>query len=128
MVQTRGVSSRRRPVDRLRVIALSLPETSEQRTWGHPTFRVNQKMFAACSDDDGGRSTMSCKAAPGEQPALLARGEPFFMPSYVGSKGWIGIDLGWRDLDWDEVAELVTESYCLVAPKRLSKLVDRPVG
>ena len=51
---------------------------------------------------------------------MLSQGDPFFYPPYVGSKGWIGIDLRSASLDWEEVAEVVQESYRLVAPRRLS--------
>lgn len=59
---------------------------------------------------------MSMKAAAGEQEGLLAIGHPFFKPKYVGSKGWIGIVID-DDTDWDEVRELVTDSFVVVAPK-----------
>jgi len=58
-----------------------------------------------------------------EQEALLARGAPFFYPSYVGSKRWIGVELN-DDTDWDEIAELVEESYRSTAPKRLVVELD----
>jgi len=54
---------------------------------------------------------------------LLASGGRFFFPSYVGSKGWIGITLS-TSTDWDEIRELVDDSYRLIAPKRLVKALD----
>jgi predicted DNA-binding protein (MmcQ/YjbR family) len=48
----------------------------------------------------------------------------FFVPPYVGGKGWIGVYLDVPDVDWAEVAELVEESYRLVAPKRLVAKLD----
>ncbi len=65
------------------------------------------------------------KALREDQQALLAQGEPFYFPSYVGSKGWIGIDLRSAAVDWDEVAELVRDSYRLVAPKKLSAALEQ---
>ena len=44
------------------------------------------------------------------------------MPAYIGSKGWIALRLDRGDIDWDEVTELVTGSYRLIAPKRLAAL------
>jgi predicted DNA-binding protein (MmcQ/YjbR family) len=73
---------------------------------GEATFRVRKKIFAMAADRDG-RGTASMKALWEDQEALLAQGEPFFFPSYVGSKGWIGIDLRSDAIDWTEVAELV---------------------
>lgn len=115
------------PADHLRAareICLALPEATEKETWDHPTFRVRDKIFAAMGAGDGD-TTLTMKAAPGEQEALLAAGHPFFRPSYTGNKGWIGIVID-GDTDWDEVAELVTDSFCTIAPKTVARLVDRP--
>lgn len=126
-----------------RTIALALPEATEIETWGHPTFRVRNKIFVGLGTGagdvdfvpDGAKqesantaegelvTSMSMKAAPGEQPSLLAEGFPFFMPKYVGSKGWIGIIIT-AETDWDEVAELIADSYRTIAPKTLAKLLD----
>lgn len=113
----------RRPLGRLREICLALPEAYEETTWGDATFRVRKKIFASAADHTE-RCTVSMKADRGEQAALLAQGPPFFFPSYVGSKGWIGVDLTSPVVDWDEVNELVRESYRLVAPKGLAARVE----
>lgn len=62
-----------------------------------------------------------CKAAPGDQAALVG-GDPerFFIPPYVGRHGWVGMRLDRGGIDWEEIAALVTESYRLIAPKRLA--------
>lgn len=104
-------------------MCLALPEAYEEETWGSATFRVRKKIFAMAADHDG-RATVSMKADRDEQRALLTHGDPYFLPAYVGSKGWIGIDLGSASVRWDEVAELVRESYRLVAPKTLAANVD----
>lgn len=116
-------------LSRARDICLAFPDAVERETWGFPTFRVRDKIFAGLGLDTGfdpaagvgePRVNMSMKADRDEQPLLLARGEPFFKPRYVGSKGWIGvyIDAG---TDWREVAELVEDSYRLIAPKALAR-------
>lgn len=115
------------PMARLREICLALPETTEKPFGGHtaPSFRVRDKLFVMISED--GTST-TFKAAPGVQEALVASApERFFVPPYVGHKGWVGarLDVG---QDWAEVAELIEDSYRLVAPKRLAALVDRRPG
>jgi predicted DNA-binding protein (MmcQ/YjbR family) len=110
------------PLDRLRKLCLALPESYEELTWGDATFRVRKKIFAAASDHDE-QCAVSMKTHREEQAALLALGAPYFFPAYVGSKGWIGVDLTSRRVDWDEVNELVRESYRLVAPKGLSTQV-----
>lgn len=115
-------------LDEVRRICLALPEASERETWGHPTFRVRDKIFATygqVDDADGFLSTMTMKAAEGEQESLLAEGHPFFYPNYVGSKGWIGLVLD-SETDWTEITELVEDSFRLIAPKRVSARLDEP--
>ena len=112
-------------LDRLRAICLALPEATERETWGHATFRVREKIFAMAGDGSG-RWTMTCKALPGLQPALVeADPDRFYGPPYVGPKGWIGIHLG-DETDWDELEDLVEESYRMTASKRLAALLDQP--
>ncbi len=113
-------------VARIRSICLALPEAVERETWGHPTFRVRNKIFVGCgkTEEDPPRVTMSMKAAAGEQESLLAEGHPFFFPKYVGSKGWIGIEVG-AATDWEEIAELVEDSYREVAPRVLLARLER---
>ena len=61
-----------------------------------------------------------CAASLGEQEARVAtESERFFRPPYVGGRGWLGVYLDVDDVDWDEIAEVVTEAYRHVAPKRL---------
>lgn len=112
------------PIDRLREICLALPEAEERETWGQSTFRVREKIFAMAGNGSG-RWAMSCKARPGLQGALVDTApDRFFVPPYVGPKGWIGIHLGDKT-DWDELADLVEESYRMTAPKRVAALLDK---
>lgn len=109
---------------RIREICLSLPEVVEKPFGGHtaPSFRVRDKLFVMTSEDG---LSMTFKAGPGVQEALVAEGpERFFVPKYVGSKGWVGARLD-VDHDWDEMAELIEDSYRLIAPKRLVNLLDQ---
>src|SRR5947207_15807230 len=99
-------SMAKNPMARVRDICLQLPEAYEEETWGEATFRVRKKIFAMAADHDGGK-TVCMKALRDDQQALLLEGEPYFYPSYVGSKGWIGVDLQSASVDWTEVAELV---------------------
>ncbi|HKF80625.1 MAG TPA: MmcQ/YjbR family DNA-binding protein [Thermoleophilaceae bacterium] len=113
-------------IDRVRRLCLSLPEAFELEAWEHPTFRVGSgrgKMFCIAAEDG---SSIRLKADPAEREALLVQGEPFYMPAYVGTKGWIGINLDDRRTDWEEVAELIATGYCLIAPKRLARQVTSP--
>jgi len=107
------------PVDLLRRICLALPEAEEKETWGGPTFRIRDKIFAMPRSDDG-RLSLWCKAPPGSQMVLVgADPARFFVPPYVGHKGWIGMRLD-DGPDWAEVEAIVRRSYRLTAPKRLA--------
>ena len=108
----------------LREVCLALPEATEQETWGDPTFRVRGKIFAMHQRGDG-RPAVWCKAPAGAQGVLVgADPARFFVPPYVGHHGWIGVRLD-AGIEWDEVADLVEESYRMTAPKRLAALLDR---
>ncbi|MFC7473797.1 MmcQ/YjbR family DNA-binding protein [Dankookia sp. GCM10030260] len=108
-----------RPIARLRALCLALPEAEERETWGLPTFRVREKIFAM-APGAGPDLAVWCKAPPGAQQVLVGA-DPgrFFVPPYLGPKGWVGIRL--QPLpDWAEMTALVCRSYRLVAPKRLA--------
>lgn len=107
-------------LDRLRAICLAFPEAEEAGGVGTPTFKVRGKIFAMRhSLHDANRWSMWCKAPPGVQ-GLVVGNDPgrFFVPPYVGSKGWIGAYLD-VEQDWDELADLIEESYRMTAPKKL---------
>jgi predicted DNA-binding protein (MmcQ/YjbR family) len=83
---------------------------------------VQGKIFAMEKRGDG-RESVWCKAPPGSQAVLVgADPERFFVPPYVGHKGWVGMRLE-REPDWDEVAALIRRSYRLIAPKRLAAMI-----
>ncbi len=110
------------PLKRLRRICLALPEAEERTTWDAPTFRVRDKIFAMAPNRDG--ADVWLKAPRGSQAVLVAAApERFFVPPYVGPKGWVGIRLD-AGTDWAEVASLVRRSYRLIAPKRLTAMVS----
>jgi predicted DNA-binding protein (MmcQ/YjbR family) len=112
------------PVERLRQIAGMLPEAAESVSVHHPSFKVRGKSFAMFSDGTG-RPAVWIKAPPGGQDELVASDpERFFVPPYLGPRGWVGV---WLDhaVDWDEIAELVTDGYRLAAPKRLVQQLDQ---
>lgn len=103
---------------RLRRICLALPEAHEVETWGEATFRVGEKMFAVAASDG---SSFSCKATKEDQAELVAANPHISVAHYVGRFGWVSVKLA--AADWGEVEELVRDSYRLIAPKRLAKLV-----
>ena len=108
---------------RLRAMCLRLPEAVEAGGVGNPSFKVRDKIFAM---QHGHERRPSCwvKAAAGVQELLVGHDETrFFRPPYVGQHGWVGIRLDGAP-DWDELADLVEESYRMTAPKRLVAQLD----
>lgn len=105
---------------------MALPEAVEQLAWGEPTWRVRKRLFAmfagATTHHGAGRNALWCNAPLGVQQ-ILVRSNPecFFVPPYVGVKGWVGIDL--QRVSDAELDQLVRQSYALVAPKRLLVLL-----
>jgi hypothetical protein len=112
---------------RVTEICATFPETNAaSRTGQHSGFEVRGKKFAYFLVDHhgDGRVALNCKAAPGSQGAMVAADPArFFIPAYVGARGWIGFDFDVAPVDWDEVAALLRESYRLLAPKKLAALV-----
>jgi len=110
-------------LSRLREICLSFPESYEQETWDDPTFRVRTKIFVKVARSQQ-EHLIWCKAQPGVQEMLVSADQSrFFIPPYLGGRGWVGIHLR-GDVDWGEVADLIEESYRLIAPKQLIKQLD----
>ena len=110
------------PLQRLRKICLALPEAVERPFGKHVTFQIRGKNFVMHLDNHhgDGRLAVWCKAAPGEQQLLVDLDpERFFVPPYVGPSGWIGVRLD-RRIDWPVLTRLVTDSYRLIAPKRVA--------
>jgi hypothetical protein len=112
-------------VARLRAICLSFPETAERVSFGDPNWTVNGKGFAAQKgNDEGGRPSLWFRPARGEQAVLAADADRFFVPPYVGGKGWLAMYLDPPAIDWSEIAELVEDSYRHKAPKRALDLLE----
>jgi hypothetical protein len=106
--------------DELRALLLSLPEAEERETWGHPTFRVREKMFAGMSVDGrsaGLKSTLDVQAA-----LIAAEPEVFSVPAYVGRHGWVDVVV--ERADPDELRELAIEAWRRTAPKRVVATYD----
>ncbi|HXT35795.1 MAG TPA: MmcQ/YjbR family DNA-binding protein [Chloroflexota bacterium] len=112
------------PLARLRAICLGLPEAIERETWGRPTFRIKEKIFAMMAGEHGVEAVW-CKAPVGIQEILVGSDpERFFRPPYVGPKGWIGVRLD-VEVDWEELTGFLEDSYRLIAPRRLAGLLDQ---
>jgi hypothetical protein len=111
---------------RLTKICLAMPESTRKIMGRHAGFYVRKKTFAYFLDDHHGDGIVgiNCKVLRGDNTALIASNPAkFYMPAYVGSKGWVGFRLDVGEVDWEEVEELVTHSYTLIAPKRLAAAV-----
>ena len=115
------------PVERLRGLCLALPETNERLTHGEPGFFIrDKKLFVMVDQHHHGADRLAfwCAAPPGGQAELIAEdSERFFVPPYVGPRGWLGMRID-NDPDWHEVNEVVREAYRHVAPKTLAARLD----
>jgi len=115
-----------RPIDHLRRLCLALPEATERLSHGEPTFFVRDRktfvMFADHHHDD--RLAFWCAAPDGFQ-RMLVEAEPdrFFVPPYVGVRGWLGVYLD-VPVDWDEIRSIVEGAYRDIAPRRLVAELD----
>ena len=123
----------------LRARCLALPEAYEEQAWAGTRWRIRKRTFAHVLTVDPDHHMAYARGAATDQPicvltfrspgdeieALVTSGHPFY------KAGW-GVDVVVMVLDdgvdWVEVAELLTESYRVLAPKRLALLVDRPPG
>ena len=127
-------------VDELRTICADLPESHEETAWTGTRWRIGKQTFAhlvAITDGwppvyaraagtDGPATVLTFQSSGQELHALSNLGDPYFRPPW--RPGIVGMFVDADTTDWDEVAELVTESYCLLAPKRLVDRVARPPG
>ena len=103
-------------LDRLRALALSLPEATEELTWEEVNFRVRGKIFCF-----PGETSMTVKV-PKDALIGLLEDPRFALAAYVGRFGWLTIQLV-EPIDWAEVEGLVRGSYRLIAPKALAREV-----
>jgi predicted DNA-binding protein (MmcQ/YjbR family) len=103
-------------LERMRSLAMALPEATEEVTWGTDiNFRVRKKIFAF----PGQGGSLTVKADREELPALLD--DSRFSPApYLARGGWVRMDLTTVPVDWSEIDELIRTSYCLIAPKKLA--------
>ena len=116
---------------KLRDICLALPGAEEKVSHGRPAF-FTKKIFAIYGavtkgDHHSGMYDQSLVFQPDDDEAeALGQHANTFTPAYWGPYGWLGYDLSAADLDWDEVAELVEDSFRQTATKKLiSQLNER---
>lgn len=113
---------------RVRELAFDLPDAAEKISHGRPCF-FTKKVFCYYGgslkiDSAWVQHPNSVMVRPDddERHAFLDD-DRVFVPAYLGPYGWIGFDLD-HDTDWNEVAELLRDSYRLTAPKRCVALLD----
>ncbi|HEY2207247.1 MAG TPA: MmcQ/YjbR family DNA-binding protein [Pseudonocardia sp.] len=104
-----------------------MPEATERLSHGEPTWFVRGRKvfvsFAGRHHDD--RVACWCAAETEERDALVAEApERYFVPPYVGGRGWLGVYLDVEDVSWTEVGEIVREAFRLIAPARLAATLD----
>jgi len=114
--------------ERLTEICRRLPEiTYETVGDGHIAFRIRKKIFGYYMFDHHGDGIIGfcCKSSLSEQRRMIREdSESFFVPAYVGPRGWIGIRLDLDEVDWDTVGELARQAYQATAPRKLATLVE----
>jgi hypothetical protein len=113
----------------LREICMGFPEVTERLSHGTPNWFVRDKRVFVTYWGDGHHGNkfahLWCAAPPGVQQELVDT-EPrrFFRPPYVGGRGWLGVRLD-VELDWQEIAHICEEAYRVIAPPRLTGILDR---
>jgi predicted DNA-binding protein (MmcQ/YjbR family) len=119
MKSPRGVAV----LNRLRKICLRLPESREERQFGHPVWQAGKKTFALARHD--GRRITLCFWVGVERQGLLTTDPRYQIPPYMGHNGWIALDVT-ADCDWEEVEALTLQSYRHFALKRMLRLLPPP--
>lgn len=106
-------------LEKLRAICLALPETKETLTWGHPIFRVGEKIFCTMGGYPGDPNITVKVGKP--MLGVFLEDPRFFKASHIGQHGWVSMRVATGRLNWSEIGALCRESYRLVAPTRLAK-------
>ena len=104
---------------KLRAICLRLPAATEGVTFGHPTFRIEGKMFAVLEEYKGELGI--CVKVGTLLQGVFLDDPRFFRTPYIGKHGWVTLRVHAARLNWSEIRELVKGSYDLVAPKSTAK-------
>lgn len=109
-------------LQKLRAICLALPETRETLTWGIPHFRVGEKIFCGCAEDQG-RPRVGLKMEPYSSQMMMKLPGIQKAPYSRPGDGWVTIDPATFE-DWDEIERFLVGSYRLIAPKGTLALLD----
>ena len=113
---------------RLVKICQAFPEANAEVAGAeHMAFRIRKRIFAYYLFDHhgDGRIAFCCKSSLSEQQRLVRDdAHSFFVPAYLGSKGWVAIRLDLDEVDWETVSELARRAYQDCAPRKLAALVE----
>jgi len=112
---------------KLSAICGKLPESARKLSGDHADFRVRGKVFAYFLNNhhSDGIVSVCCKSALGENVDRVSRDpKRFYLPAYIGARGWFGLRLDLAGIHWDEVRAIVESSYRLAALRTLVKLLD----
>jgi hypothetical protein len=108
------------PLAKVRELCLALPEVTERPSHGAPTFFYKQNVLCYFVDNHhgDGRLALWLPAASGAQ-AMLVDSDPeiYFVPPYVGYRGWIGVRLD-RGAPWSQIAALIESAHDEVATRK----------
>lgn len=113
-------------IQRVRRIALALPESTEKLSHGEPTFFVRKKVFVMFSNNhhNDGRIAIWIPVPIGQQPIMIAEApEIYFKPPYVGVKGWIGVQLSL--INNEILTTLIRQAWKLTAPRALHPVASQ---
>ena len=115
-------------LERITALCATLPEVTRALRGDHADFRVRGKVFAYFLNDHHGDGIVSvcCRSELGENvDRASSEPERFYLPAYIGARGWFGLRLDRGRIDWREVENILQLSYCLAAPRRLAALVEQ---
>jgi phosphoribosylglycinamide formyltransferase-1 len=118
-------------LERISELCRALPDTVRSVRGEHADFRVRDRVFAYFLNNHHGDGIVSlcCKSELGENVDRASSfPERFYLPAYIGARGWFGLRLDRGPLDWQEVQNLLELSYCLVAPPKLARQVGEQRG
>ena len=127
-LSAKQLSSASRRRERLIKVCRAFPEVTNEVVGDvHIAFRLRKKIFAYYLFDHHGDGIIAfcCKSSLNEQRRLI-RDDPevFFVPAYLGARGWVAMRLDLDEVDWDTVDDLAKRAYQAIAPRKLASLID----
>lgn len=120
MITRRKVVDAEEQLQRVRRICATLPETTEKLSHGEPTFFVRKKVYVMFANNhhNDGHIAIWLPVPPGSQdPLVRTWPSTFFVPPYVGVKGWVGIELD--HIGDEDLIDHIAQAWRLIAPKKL---------